>query len=62
MIQTIERTIARLLSWALFVLVLAMTMATAALALAALILAGLVSLTQTAASGLWNFSKGQPHV
>ena len=62
MIQTIERTIARLLSWSLFVLVLAMTMGTAALALAALILAGFVSLIQTAATGLWNFSKGQPHV
>ena len=62
MLQTLERAIARLLSWALFLLVVAISLAAATLALAVFLLAGLVTLIQSAASRLWNFSKGHRNV
>jgi hypothetical protein len=58
MILTLERLVAGLLCWALFVLVVAISIAAGILAAAVMLLAGIVHLLQAAIAALWSSSKG----
>lgn len=53
----IERVVAGLMCWALFVLVVAISIAAALLAAAVMLLAGIVHLLQAAIAALWPTSK-----
>ena len=58
MIYLLERTVAALLSWALFMMLVVLTLAASMLVMAVMFLAGIVHILAAAAGRLWTFSKG----
>jgi hypothetical protein len=61
MVAALERTVAALLSWALFALLVMFTVAASALVLAVIVTGGIVHVLAAAAGRLWTFSKGPHH-
>ena len=58
MLRTLERLVAGLMCWLLFLVVIVITILAALLAVVVMLLAGMVRLLQMAITALWPLSKG----